>query len=71
MRRTPNGLSAERDREIAVEDAPQRACGQWWNVARLQPEVAATMRAAAPRIVEALDELADLVMPKGVSDSLA
>jgi hypothetical protein len=68
MRRTPNRLSAERG-QIAVEGPAQRAVGQWWTIARLQPELAAIVRADAPRLIEALNELAELVMPKGVSNS--
>jgi hypothetical protein len=67
MRRTPNGLSAERDREIAVQGTTQRAVGQWRNCKNLRPEVAAVIRRELPGLVEALEELHDLVMPKGVS----
>lgn len=48
----------------------RRPCvGAWRNVVNGEPELAALVRARAPRLAEALAELDDLVMPKGVSSS--
>jgi hypothetical protein len=41
--------------------------GQWRNCVNRGPEVAAVIRRELPGLVEALEELDDLVMPKGVS----
>jgi hypothetical protein len=67
MRRTPSGLSAEREYEIAVEGTAQRTVGQWRNCVNHRAEVAAVIRREVPGLVEALEELDDLVMPKGIS----
>jgi hypothetical protein len=61
-------LTAERRARQAVESIAQRAVGMWWNAKRFEPELAADVKAKAPRLVEALEELAELVMPKGVSE---
>jgi hypothetical protein len=69
MRRTPSGLSPERAAVIAIEGTAQRAVGQWRNAVNLSPEIAAVVRRELPGLVEALEDLDELVMPRGVSDA--
>jgi hypothetical protein len=60
-------LDAERRARQKVEGVGWRAVGAWRNIVNHDPELAAAVTERAPGLVEALGELADLVMPKGVT----
>ena len=64
-RREP--MDPERRAGQQVENIAQRAVGMWRNVVNHDPELAAQIRERAPLLAEALGELDELVMPKGVS----
>ena len=57
----------ERRARQEIQNVAQRAVGMWRNVVNHDPELAALVRERAPRLPEALGELDELVMPKGVS----